>query len=60
LGLSPQWRIPSDFHAVQRAQNAGIAVAEKDSAVTRVLKQMARAASGKAAEDGKKKKFGLF
>jgi pilus assembly protein CpaE len=60
LTVSPKWRIPSDFYAVQRAQNAAHALAEKDGSITRVLTVMAQAACGKATEDGRKKRFGLF
>jgi pilus assembly protein CpaE len=58
LGL-PEWRVPSDFQAVRRAQNAATALVAKDSYITRVIFDMARAASGKKIE-AKKKKFGLF
>jgi pilus assembly protein CpaE len=60
LTLSPAWRIPSDYHAVQLAQNTATALVLKDGAITRVLTQMARAACGKSVEEGKKRRFSLF
>ena len=60
LTVSPAWKIPSDYPAVRVAQNTATALAQKDGAVTRVLIQMARAARGKAPEETKKRRFGLF
>ena len=54
------WRIPSDYQAVRKAQNAGSPLTAEGGAVSRVITQMARAACGKAPTTEKKKKFGLF
>jgi pilus assembly protein CpaE len=54
-----EWRVPSDFHAVRRAQNSASALVLTDSMISRVIRDMARTASGKKLES-KKKKFGLF
>ena len=58
--IASNYKIPDDFHTVRNAQNSGVAVAMKDSAITRVLTQMARMACGKAAPEVKKKKFSVF
>jgi pilus assembly protein CpaE len=55
----PEWRVPSDFHAVRRAQYSASALVLTHSLISRVIRDMARAASGKKLES-KKKKFGLF
>jgi pilus assembly protein CpaE len=60
LTLSPTWKVPSDFQAVRQAQNTATALALKDSCISRVLVSMAKAACGKAIEEGKKRRFGLF
>ena len=39
LLVSPQWKIPSDFQAVRRAQNTATALVLKDGPITRVLTQ---------------------
>jgi Flp pilus assembly CpaE family ATPase len=54
------WKVPNDFADVRRAQNTGKPLAFADSPVMRSLHQVARAACGKPAEAGSKKKFGLF
>jgi len=60
LTVSPNWRIPSDFHAVRHAQNTATALISNDSAVTRVITAMARPAGGKTATETRKRRFGLF
>ena len=55
-----KWRVPNDEAVVRRAQNSGVALASEDSAVSRVLHEMARTACGKTPGPGKKKKFSLF
>ncbi len=54
------WKIPNDFVAVRRAQNAGIPLASEKSPLGRVFTDMALAACGKSGGEGKRKKFGLF
>jgi len=59
LTVSPNWRIPSDFQAVHRAQNTASSLVSKDGAIPRVLIKMAKAACGKP-DDTKKRRFGIF
>ncbi len=55
------WRIPNEFSAVRSAENAGIPLAMKNSAITKVLRQMAKTACGKGAPQEKKASLlGLF
>jgi pilus assembly protein CpaE len=60
LTISPSWKIPNDYGTVQRAQNTATPLAQGDSAIAGVLRQMARAACGLSAVPEKKKRFGLF
>jgi pilus assembly protein CpaE len=46
LTLPAQWKIPSDYPAVKRAQNTATALQQTDSPITRVIRQMARTACG--------------
>ena len=55
-----QWKIPSDYPSVQRAQNTATPLAMEDSPISRVIRQMARTACGLPANPEKKKRFGLF
>ena len=58
--MTPKWKIPNDFAAVRQSQNTGEPLIERQSAVTRALHQMARAACGKPVDEGKKRRRGLF
>ena len=60
LTVAPNWKVPSDFQAVRQAQNEATALVNKDGPVTRVLTAMARAACGKAGNEVRKRRFGLF
>ncbi len=55
-----RWKLPNDFAAVRRAQNSATPVALDNSALARAFAEMAKAAAGRPADPGKKKKFGLF
>ncbi len=55
-----KWKIPNDFPAVRRAQNAGIPISLQDNQIARAFKAMARTAAGQTDSRGKKKRFGLF
>jgi pilus assembly protein CpaE len=46
LTLPAQWKVPSDYPAVKRAQNTATALQQTDSPITRVIRQMARTACG--------------
>ncbi len=60
LKVSPEWKIPSDYSAALRAQNTANALALEDSPISRVIRQMARAACGLSKTPEKKKHFSLF
>lgn len=59
LTMPAKWRIPNDFPAARRAQNAATPLALEDSPISRVIRQMTRSVCGLPAT-GKKKRFGLF
>lgn len=54
------WKVPSDYRAVQRAQNTATPLAQGDSPVAEIIRQMARTACGLPAVPDKRKKFSLF
>lgn len=54
------WKIPGDYPAAWHAQNTAMPLALKDSPISRVIRQMARAASGISEAPEKKKRFGIF
>lgn len=60
LAAPPNWKIPSDFHAVREAQNSATALVSRDGAVARVLTAMAKAACGKPGAEVRKRRFSLF
>jgi pilus assembly protein CpaE len=60
LTRSVNWKVPSDFDSVRKAQNTATPLATEDSPISRVIRQMARTACGLPATSDKKKKFGLF
>jgi len=60
LTMAPKWKIPNDYTTVQRAQNTATPLAQGDSAIARVIRQMARTACGLPAVAEKKKRLGLF
>ncbi len=56
-----QWKIPNDFASVRKMQINATPIVLADSAITRQIKKMARAASGRDEEAKPKKKgFGFF
>ncbi len=60
LKMTPGWKIPSDYGTALSAQNTANALALEDSPISRVIRQMARTASGLPANPGKRKPFSLF
>ena len=62
LARPVDWKIPNDFPAVRKAENAGVPLAMKDSPISRVMHRMAVSAAGKPAHVKKKSKtlLGLF
>jgi pilus assembly protein CpaE len=55
-----QWRIPNDSATARGTQSTATPLALNDSAISRVILQMARTACGLSAHPEKKKRFGLF
>ena len=54
------WKLPNEYAAARRAQDAGVAIALDDTALSRALAAMARAACGQRAQTEKKRRFSLF
>ncbi len=54
------WRVPNDYATARRTQNTATPLSLEDSPISRVIRQMARAASGLPPNPEKKKRFGLF
>jgi pilus assembly protein CpaE len=46
LCRSPDWKIPNDYVSVRGAQNLGVTLLEQDRPISRVIRQMAKAACG--------------
>jgi pilus assembly protein CpaE len=55
-----QWKVPNDYPAVRRMQNTATPLVALDSPISRLIKKLARTASGVAEEEPKKKGFKLF
>jgi pilus assembly protein CpaE len=56
-----QWKIPNDYPSVRKMQINATPLALADTPIARLIKQMARAATGQAeAQTNKKKGFSLF
>jgi pilus assembly protein CpaE len=55
-----QWKIPDDYATARRIRSTATPVALEDSAISKVIRQMARTACGLPAEAEKKKGFSLF
>ena len=53
------WKIPSDYVAVRQSQNTATSLVLTDSPISRMIRQMAKAACGKPATE-EKKRFKLF
>jgi pilus assembly protein CpaE len=60
LTRAAQWKIPDDFPTARRTQNTATALALEDSPISRVIRQMARAACGLPAVQEKKRAFSFF
>jgi pilus assembly protein CpaE len=60
LTVRINWKIPNDYNAVRSARNTATPLVMKDSAITRVIQQMAKAATGATPEPERKRRFGLF
>jgi len=53
----PQWKIPNDYGAVREMQNSATPIAMNESAISKVICQMARAACGLPEKPAKRKKL---
>jgi len=53
----PKWKVPNDFSAVREMQNSAVPLAMNQSGISRVIRQMARAACGLPDKPMKKKKL---
>jgi pilus assembly protein CpaE len=60
LTRTPQWKIPSDFQAVRQMQYSGSAEPLENSAIARIIQQMARTACGLPAKAEKKRGLRIF
>jgi pilus assembly protein CpaE len=54
------WKIPDDWATARRTRNTATALAMEDSAISKILHQMARTAAGLPASSDKKKIFSFF
>ena len=59
LTKPPAWKVPNDYPTARRNQNTATPLSLEDSPVSRVIRQMAVAATG-AAVKPEKKRFSLF
>jgi Flp pilus assembly CpaE family ATPase len=55
-----QWKVPDDWATARRTRNTATALAMEDSAISKVLHQMARSACGLPASADKKRIFSFF
>jgi pilus assembly protein CpaE len=55
-----QWKIPNDYPSVRKMQINATPLALADSPIARLIRQMARSATGQAETQTKKKGFSLF
>lgn len=60
LTMPPTWRVPGDYPAARTAQNTATPIVLEDSPISRVIRQMTKAASGSNDVPEKKKRFNLF
>jgi len=61
LTRRPQWKIPDDHVTLRKMQSTATPLIMSDSPISRMIRQMARAACGLGADQEKKKKIiGLF
>jgi pilus assembly protein CpaE len=60
LTMPIAWKVPGDYPAAQNAQNSATPLVTEDSPISRVIKQMTKAAGGVQDTAEKKKWFQLF
>jgi pilus assembly protein CpaE len=53
----PNWRVPNDYSAVREMQNNAVPLALNESGISRVIREMARAAFGLPEKAARKKRF---
>ena len=54
------WKIPNNYAAVRRMQSTATPLTDKDSPISRVIRQMTQSVCGKPAIPEKKKRFSFF
>jgi len=59
LSAPVKWKVPNDYASVHKAQNTGTPMMDENTAISRVLTQMAKVACGKPLESPKRR-FGIF
>ena len=55
-----QWKIPNDYASVRRMQIEATPLVQGDSAIAKQIRQMAKAVTGQAEAETKKKGFSIF
>ncbi len=60
LTKPPQWKIPSDYAALQQMQIGGTPLVPGVSPISKAIEEMARAVTGQPAPRKRKKAFSLF
>lgn len=60
LTMAATWKIPGDYPAARSAQNTATPLVLEDTPISRVIRQMTKAASGTTESPEKKKRFNLF
>lgn len=60
LTMPVAWKVPGDYPAARNAQNTATPIVMEDSPISRVIRQMSKAAYGSVETPEKKKRFGLF
>ena len=60
LTVVPSWKIPGDYPAARDAQNTATPLVLEMSAISRVIREMSKSASGTSDAPEKKKRFNLF
>jgi pilus assembly protein CpaE len=61
LTKAPSWKVPNDYATARKNQNTATPLSLEDSPVSRVIRQMAMAATGtQDKQEKKKKRFSLF
>ncbi len=60
LTMSPTWKVPGDYPAARDAQNTATPLVLEVSAISRVIRELSKSATGANETPEKKKRFQLF